>query len=148
MMVNRVDLAEDIYAFANDTDNVDLPGGIYSYANFRKIITEPVAQNGARPETDEIIDSLTNLMLVVTEEPVGRSKRLIHDNLSMYLKGDERHIVLKAIIPVIWFDDRQWEQLGDDAAFFNDSYYGLAVAPFATNEGAAEICGPSGGIGM
>lgn len=148
MMVNRVDLAEDIYAFANDSSNVDLPGGIYSYANFRKIITEPVTQNGARPETDEIIDSLTNLMLVVTEEPVGRSKRLIHDNLSMYLKGDERHIVLKAIIPVIWFDDRQWEQLGDDAAFFNDSYYGLAVAPFVTNEGAAEICGPSGGIGM
>lgn len=148
MMVNRVDLAEDIYAFANDSSNVDLPGGIYSYANFRKIITEPVTQNGARPETDEIIDSLTNLMLVVTEEPVERSKRLIHDNLSMYLKGDERHIVLKAIIPVIWFDDRQWEQLGDDAAFFNDSYYGLAVAPFVTNEGAAEICGPSGGIGM
>ena len=148
MMVNRVDLAEDIYAFANDSSNVDLPGGIYSYANFRKIITEPVTQNGARPETDEIIDSLTNLMLVVTEEPVGRSKRLIHDNLSMYLKGDERHIVLKAIIPVIWFDDRQWEQLGDDAAFFNDSYYGLAVAPFVTNEGAAEICGPSGEIGM
>ena len=148
MMVNRVDLAEDIYAVANDTGIVDLPGGIYSYANFRKIITEPVAQNGARPETDEIIDSLTNLMLVVTEEPVGRSKRLIHDNLSLNLKGDERHIVLKAIIPVIWFDDRQWEQLGDDAAFFNDSYFGLAVAPFATNEGAAEICGPSGGIGM
>ena len=148
MMVNRVDIAEDIYAFANNPGNVEMPGGIYSYANFRKIITEPVAQNGARPETDEIIDSLTNLMLVITEEPVGRSKRLIHDNLSMYLKGDERHIVLKAIIPVIWFDDRQWEQLGDDAAFFNDSYFGLAVAPFATNEGAAEICGPSGGIGM
>ena len=146
MMVNRVDLAEDIYAVANDTGIVDLPGGIYSYANFRKIITEPVAQNGARPETDEIIDSLTNLMLVVTEEPVGRSKRLIHDNLSMYLKGDDLHIVQKAVVPVIWFDGRKWENLRDDAAFFKDNYSGMAVAPFATDEAATEFCGPSGSI--
>ena len=134
MMVNRVDLAEDIYAFANDSGNVDLPGGIYSYANFRKIITEPVTQNRARPKTDEIINSLTNLMLVVAEEPVGRSKHLILNNMSTYLKGDDRHIVLKATIPVIWLDERQWEQFDDDATFFNDSYSGIAVAPFATNE--------------
>ena len=146
MMVNRVDLAEDIYAVANDTGIVDLPGGIYSYANFRKIITEPVAQNGARPETDEIIDSLTNLMLVVTEEPVGRSKRLIHDNLSMYLKGDDLHIVQKAVVPVIWFDNRQWEGFSNDAIFFKDNYSGMAVAPFATDEAATEFCGPSGSI--
>lgn len=148
MMVNRVDLAEDIYAVANDTGIVDLPGGIYSYANFRKIITEPAPQNGTRPEMDEIIDSLTNLMLVVAEEPLERSKHLIRDNLCTHLKGDDRDIVLEATIPVFWFDDRQWEQLGNDAAFFNDNYSGIAVAPFATNKGAAEICGPSGEIGM
>ena len=146
MMVNRVDIAEDIYAFANDTGNVDMPRGIYSYANFRKIITEPAAQNGLMPKTDKIIDSLTNLMLVVTEEPLSRSKHLILDDLSTYLKEDNRHIVQKAVVPVIWFDGRKWENLRDDAAFFKDNYSGMAVAPFATDEAATEFCGPSGSI--
>lgn len=146
VMVNRVDLAEDIYAFANDTGNVDMPEGIYSYANFRKIITEPIALNGRRPETDKVTDSLTNLMLVVTDEPISRSKHLILDDLSTYLKEDNRHIVQKAVVPVIWFDGRKWENLRDDAAFFKDNYSSIAVAPFATDENATEFCGPSGSI--
>lgn len=144
MMVNRLDLTEDIYALRIDSGAVKGPEGIYSYANFRKIITEPKSN----ATTDEIIDNLKNLLLVINEEPLSRSKRLIHSDLSLQLKGDKRHIVLKALAPVIWFDNRQWDQLSDDATYYNDSYYSLVIAPYATDIGAEEICGNKGNIGV
>lgn len=148
MMVNRLDLTEDIYALRIDSGAVKGPEGIYSYANFRKIITEPQKENGDNASTDEIIDNLKNLLLVINEEPLSRSKRLIHSDLSLQLKGDNRHIVLKALAPVIWFDNRQWDQLSDDATYYNDSYYSLGIAPYATDIGADEICGNKGNIGV
>jgi hypothetical protein len=117
MMVNRLNLTEDIYALRIDSGAVKGPEGIYSYTNFRKIITEPKKENGNNASTDEIIDNLKNLLLVINEEPLSRSKRLIHSDLSLQLKGDHRHIVLKALAPVIWFDNRQWDQLSDDATY-------------------------------
>ena len=148
MMVNRLDLTEDIYAHHIDSDAVKGPEGIYSYANFRKIITEPKTEKGVSPSSDQIVDKLKNLLLVINEEPLSRSNRLIHSDLSLQLKGEDRHIVLKALAPVIWFDNRQWDQLSDDATYYNDSYYSLGIAPYATDIDAAEICGNKGNIGV
>lgn len=147
MMVNRLDLTEDIYTFHLDSGAVKGPEGIYSYANFRKIITEPEHKNGSLAQADEIIDNLKNLLLVINEEPLSRSKRLIHDDLSLQLSGENRHIVLKALAPVIWFDNRQWDQLRDDATYYNDSYYSLGIAPYATDINAADVCSNTGNIG-
>lgn len=148
MMVNRLDLTEDIYSLRIDSAAVKGPKGIYSYANFRKIVTEPMSPNAIKPSSDQIVDNLKNLLLVINEEPLSRSKRLIHSDLSLQLKGEDRHIVLKALAPVIWFDNRQWEQLSDDATYYNDSYYSMGIAPYATDIGAAEICGNTGNIGV
>lgn len=148
MMANRLDLTEDIYSLSIDSGAVMGPEGIYSYANFRKIITEPESKNETKPSSDEIVDNLKNLLLVVNEEPLSRSKRFILSDLSLQLKGEDRHIVLKALAPVIWFDNRQWEQLSDDATYYNDSYNNLGIAPYATDIDAAKICGNKGNIGV
>ena len=115
MMVNRLDLSE----------------GIYSFANFHKIMK----------------DDQKNLLLVVNEEPLSRSNRLLFNDLSFQLKGEDRHIVLNALTPVIWFDNRQWEQLRDDIMYFGDTYHNLGIAPYATNTDAANVCDNSGNIG-
>ncbi len=143
MMVNRIDLAEDIYTLRTDSNTAK---GIYSYANFRDIITAPKKENKTYATTDEIADNLKNLLLILNEEPLSLSKNLILGDLSVQLKGEYRHVVLKAIAPVTWFDNHQWNQLSDDATYYNDSFYNMGIAPYATDIGAADSCGNKGRI--
>ena len=147
MMTSRAELAEEIYTFHNDSITSNNARGIYTYKNFRKIITEPESENGMKPPTEEIIDSLSNRLLVINEEPFSRSNRLLHNDLSLRLKGDDRHIIRKALAPVIWLNRIQWDQLSDDISYYNDTYYGMGIAPFFTDMDAANLCGSSGNIG-
>lgn len=147
MMADRIELSKDIYSFRNDSITTDISRGIYTYKNFRKIITEPESENGVKPPIEEIIDSLSNRILVINEEPFSRSNRLLHNDLSLRLKGDDRHIIRKALAPVIWLNRIQWDQLSDDISYYNDTYYGMGIAPFFTDMDAANLCGSSGNIG-
>ena len=82
------------------------------------------------------------------EEPVSRSKRLVLNDLNQQLNGADRRKVLHSLVPVIWFDNQQWGQLREDALYYNDTYYSLGIAPYATDLLASDSCRLSGNLGM
>lgn len=146
LMVNRLDLAEDKNFNQNDSIDFNDEKGIYSYANFAKILT--------RPESDRnLVDSergknRKNYLFVVVEEPVSRSKRLLLNDLNQQLNGADRRNVLHSLVPVLWFDNKQWTQLREDAMYYNDSYYALGIAPYASAIEGNDSCRVMGNIGM
>lgn len=137
MMAYRLDLAENM-----TDENV----GIYSYANFAKISTIP--NSGKMTNREEFRNHVKNYFLVVIEEPVSRGKRLVLSDLDQQLNGENRRNVLHSIVPVLWFDNKQWNQLRDDAMYYNDTYYSLGIAPYATSVKSNDSCRAFGNLGM
>ena len=84
----------------------------------------------------------------MVEEPVSRSKRLVVSQLNQQLNGVDRRNVLHSVVPVLWFDNKQWSQLREDAMYYNDTYYALGIAPYATDLQANDSCRVSGNLGM
>lgn len=117
LMVNMLDLTEKQNVYM-DSNYVAPQKGIYSYEYFGTLL-------------DSIGDSsLQNYLIVLSDEPVSRSKLQIYHDLNQQLKGDSRTNVLHAVVPMLWLDFQQWDQLKDDATFYNDAYYSLGVAPY------------------
>ena len=144
LMMNRLDLEEKEYLYDglfHENDN-----GIYSFANFAKIAIN--SENKRFAKYSDRGKDLKNYLFVVVEEPVSRSKRLVVSQLNQQLNGVDRRNVLHSVVPILWFDNKQWSQLREDAMYYNDTYYALGIAPYATALQANDSCRVSGNLGM
>lgn len=146
IMMDRVDLAEKSRKMHLDPSKFEDEKGIYSYANFISITSHP--KHSTKKHKASVLKDLKNYLLVVIEEPVSRSKRLVLNDLNQQLSGIDRRNVLHSVVPVIWFDNKQWIQLKEDAMYYNDSYYSLGLAPYVTDLESNDSCRVSGNLGM
>ena len=148
--LNKVLSAENAHAFVNvmmdRLDLVDSMGlgnnnGIYSYKYFADI--------GVFPEDYQKFskNELKNYLFVVLEEPTSHSKRFVLNDLDQQVDGKNRRDVIHSVVPVVWFDNKQWYQLQNDEPFYNDTYFGFAVGPYATDVKAKDACFAPGNLG-
>lgn len=148
--LNKVLSAENAHAFVNvmmdRLDLVDSMGlgnnnGIYSYKYFADI--------GVFPEDYQKFskNELKNYLFVVLEEPTSHSKRFVLNDLDQQVEGKNRRDVIHSVVPVVWFDNKQWYQLQNDEPFYNDTYFGFAVGPYATDVKAKDACFAPGNLG-
>lgn len=148
--LNKVLSAENAHAFVNvmmdRLDLVDSMGlgnnnGIYSYKYFADI--------GVFPEDYQKFskNELKNYLFVVLEEPTSHSKRFVLNDLDQQVEGKSRRNVIHSVVPVVWFDNKQWYQLQNDEPFYNDTYFGFAVGPYATDVKAKDACFAPGNLG-
>ena len=145
LMMHRLDLSENEHEQLYDSFTFK-DNGIYSFANFAKIAIN--SENKKFAKYSDRGKDLKNYLLVVVEEPVSRSKRLVVSQLNQELNGVDRRNVLHSVVPVLWFDNKQWSQLREDAMYYNDTYYALGIAPYATALQANDSCRVSGNLGM
>ncbi len=148
--LNKVLSAENAHAFVNvmmdRLDLVDSMGlgnnnGIYSYKYFADI--------GVFPEDYQKFskNELRNYLFVVLEEPTSHSKRFVLNDLDQQVDGKNRRDVIHSVVPMVWFDNKQWYQLQNDEPFYNDTYFGFAVGPYATDVKAKDVCFAPGNLG-
>ena len=148
--LNKVLSAENAHAFVNvmmdRLDLVDSMGlgnnnGIYSYKYFADI--------GVFPEDYQKFskNELKNYLFVVIEEPTSHSKRFVLNDLDQQVDGKNRRDVIHSVVPMVWFDNKQWYQLQNDEPFYNDTYFGFAVGPYATDVKAKDVCFAPGNLG-
>lgn len=148
--LNKVLSAENAHAFVNvmmdRLDLVDSMGlgnnnGIYSYKYFADI--------GVFPEDYQKFskNELKNYLFVVIEEPTSHSKRFVLNDLDQQVEGKNRRDVIHSVVPMVWFDNKQWYQLQNDEPFYNDTYFGFAVGPYATDVKAKDACFAPGNLG-
>lgn len=126
LMMNLLDLGEEKNVSV-DSNYVPPQKGIYSYEFFGKLMKSNF--NGTQKK----------YLIVLSDEPVSRSKLVIYRDLNQQLKNDMRREVLHAVVPMLWLDYQQWEQLTDDASFYNDAYYSLGIAPFGLLNDSAHM---------
>ncbi len=148
--LNKVLSAENAHAYVNvmmdRLDLVDSMGlgnnnGIYSYKYFADI--------GVFPEDYQKYskNELKNYLFVVLEEPTSHSKRFVLNDLDQQVEGKNRRDVIHSVVPMVWFDNKQWYQLQNDEPFYNDTYFGFAVGPYATDVKAKDACFAPGNLG-
>ena len=148
--LNKVLSVENAHAFVNvmmdRLDLVDSMGlgnnnGIYSYKYFADI--------GVFPEDYQKFskNELKNYLFVVLEEPTSHSKRFVLNDLDQQVDGKNRRDVIHSVVPMVWFDNKQWYQLQNDEPFYNDTYFGFAVGPYATDVKAKDACFAPGNLG-
>ena len=146
LMMHRLDLIENEREQNYNSTMSEDDNGIYSFANFAKIVVN--SENKQLAKDSDRGKDLKNYLLVVVEEPVSRSKRLVVSQLNQQLNGVDRRNVLHSVVPILWFDNKQWSQLREDAMYYNDTYYALGIAPYATDLHASDSCRVSGNLGM
>lgn len=96
--------------------------GLANLINLRakRLATEPNRAGG--PENDEFI-------LVLLNEPSSSAKKALRAAVESdaMLHGSDRADFLRSILPVLHFDNRNWQQLEDDIVYARDSFGGLAL---------------------
>ncbi|PWJ59135.1 hypothetical protein BGX12_14317 [Fibrobacter sp. UWR4] len=148
-MTDRMSLSEKMNV-RKDVDSTCVPAakGIYSYENFRQLMSIPVRAkddsitlaNSNVLTADEILNNLRNHLIVFADEPVSRSRLLIFSELDQQMRGEDRKIVHHSLVPLLWLDNTQWSQLREEASFYNDTYYSLGVAPYGTCGVSDSVC--------
>jgi hypothetical protein len=134
LMMNQFDLSVDNHQLIADTVVQVLSSGIYSYNNFLNLL---------KSEKNET----KNYLYVVLDEPVSRNKQILLNDMSLQLDGLDRRNVLNSLVPVVWFDNVGWDKFGNDALYYNDSYYNFGVGPYATDISAKDSCVVGGNLG-
>jgi hypothetical protein len=96
--------------------------GAANLINLRKkrAATEPNRPGG--PENDEFI-------LVLLNEPSSDAKKALRQDIEndASLHGSDRADFLRSILPVLHFDNRNWQQLQDDIVYARDTFGGLGL---------------------
>ncbi|WP_343732783.1 hypothetical protein [Duganella sp.] len=96
--------------------------GASNLINLRKkrAATEPNRPGG--PENDEFI-------LVLLNEPSSDAKKALRQDIESdsNLHGSDRADFLRSILPVLHFDNRNWQQLQDDIVYARDTFGGLGL---------------------
>jgi hypothetical protein len=68
---------------------------------------------------------ISGQLLVLLDERTSYSKKRLRGFLEDALHGDERVRLLRATVPVLNFDGRNWGQLGDDLIYAKDNFGGV-----------------------
>ena len=133
IMMDRLDLVDSVGLGNNN--------GIYSYKYFANI--------GVFPEDYQKFgkNELKNNLFVIVEEPTSHSKRFVLSDLDQQVEGKSRRNVIHSVVPMVWFDNKQWYRLQNDEPFYNDTYFGFAVGPYATDVKAKDACFAPGNLG-
>lgn len=110
--------------------------GIYEYRNLMALInaSEASARNGfldSKPQDTWL------RYLVLIEEPTTDSKKRLRLELEAALHGADREKVLRQVIPVITFDQDNWQQLEDDIIYFKDNFGGIGFWPLNVDAASA-----------
>lgn len=134
LMMERSDLAIDKHLLFADTVKQESYSGIYSYSNFLGLL------QSEKNETK-------NYLYVVLDEPASRNKLILLNDLNLQIDSLDRRNMLHSLVPVVWFDNIEWNQFSKDALYFNDSYYNFGVGPYATDVSAKDSCVVGGNIG-
>lgn len=96
--------------------------GAANLINLRKkrAATEPNRPGG--PENDEFI-------LILLNEPSSDAKKQLRSDIEndSSLHGSDRADFLRSILPVLHFDNRNWQQLQDDIVYARDTFGGLGL---------------------
>lgn len=134
LMMERSDLAIDKLLLFADTVKQESYSGIYSYSNFLSLL------QSEKNETK-------NYLYVVLDEPASRNKLILLNDLNLQIDSLDRRNMLHSLVPVVWFDNIEWNQYSKDALYFNDSYYNFGVGPYATDVSAKDSCVVGGNLG-
>ena len=123
----------------------ELGDGFYQYFNLIERISGIQPNDAATSfQQIDIRDDLKAKILVLIEEPTTRAKKELRLNIENGgLYGILRGLLLRNIVPVIEFDDSNWEQLEDDVVYFKDNFGGVGFWAMPMNEPAmpAEMSG-------
>ncbi|VVE77619.1 hypothetical protein [Pandoraea sputorum] len=119
--------------------------GVYSYANLMQLVTDSdknaVTDLLARVERDQ---KRRPNFLVLLDEPTTDSKKALRESVEAGLHGEERMTVLRQIVPVITFDNDNWQQLQDDIVYAQDNFGGIGFWPMPLSAaGAAQKTDPA-----
>lgn len=113
--------------------------GIYTYANLLKL--SRIGREATDNEADEksIRDHLNTQILVLLEEPSTDGKKSLRQNVENALHGADRKDLLRSILPVLVFDNKNWMQLQDDLIYFNDNFGGVGFWPLSSGPEVATM---------
>jgi hypothetical protein len=126
-------------AGASDSINImmrhtALGKGIYDYANLFAVIQSADANGSTdllkRVERGHDHDARPRF-LVLLEEETTDSKKQLRQQAENALHGEQRVTVLRQIVPVITFDNDNWQQLQDDIIYFKDNFGGIGFWPMS-----------------
>ncbi|WP_157125773.1 hypothetical protein [Pandoraea norimbergensis] len=122
--------------------------GAYDYENLLKLVME----NDRNPSTDMLarVERERNRrphFLVLLDEPTTDSKKALRLSVEGGLHGEERQLVLRQIVPVITFDNDNWQQLQDDIIYAQDNFGGIGFwpMPMRTDAKAGDAAGDKSG---
>ncbi|MBL0217404.1 MAG: hypothetical protein IPQ07_26460 [Myxococcales bacterium] len=91
--------------------------GLYDYRHLVNLVGQ------MRPDAER---SQGGAVFVLLEEPTTESKKRLRMGIEEApLQGPDRRRLLRAIVPVITFDGRSWQQLSDDEIYAAYNYAGL-----------------------
>lgn len=134
LMMEQSDLAIDKHLLFADTVKQESYSGIYSYSNFLGLL------QSEKNETK-------NYLYVVLDEPASRNKMILLNDLNLQIDSLDRRNMLHSLVPVVWFDNMEWDQFSKDALYYNDTYYNFGVGPYATDVSAKDSCFVGGNLG-
>ena len=134
LMMEQSDLAIDKHLLFADTVKQESYSGIYSYGNFLGLL------QSEKNETK-------NYLYVVLDEPASRNKMILLNDLNLQIDSLDRRNMLHSLVPVVWFDNMEWDQFSKDALYYNDTYYNFGVGPYATDVSAKDSCVVGGNLG-
>lgn len=115
--------------------------GIYSYEFFRSLLNraDRIENHKKGYTARELDEELRNFLIVLNNEPVSRNKLVLYNDLNQQMSGPGRTEVLHAVVPMLWLDYKQWQELEDDASFYNDAFYSLGIAPYGLMENSLQL---------
>ncbi|SFA98781.1 hypothetical protein SAMN04515620_11119 [Collimonas sp. OK607] len=109
-----------------------LGNGVYDYANLYNLI--------AAADANRSVDFLRAVerghdrrphFLVLLEEETSDSKKQLRLRMENSLHGGQRMTVLRQVVPVITFNNDNWQQLQDDIIYFKDNFGGIGFWPMS-----------------
>lgn len=119
-----------------------LGNGVYDYANLYSLIASAEANRNndllAKVERDQ---NMRPRLLVLLEEETTESKKQLRLRIEGALHGEQRAKLLRQIVPVITFDNDNWQQLQDDIIYFKDNFGGVGFWPMAMSVPAPAAAG-------
>lgn len=102
--------------------------GAFGVANLVKLykITQMI-ENG----NDAAKAVARSYFMVLMEEPASEAKKRMRLDIEAEtsLRGIDRADFLRRVVPVLQFDNRNWQQLDDDIVYFKDNFAGIGFWP-------------------
>lgn len=102
--------------------------GAFGAANLVKLykITQ-IIENG----NDAASAVARSYFMVLMEEPASEAKKRLRLDIEAEtsLRGIDRADFLRRVVPVLQFDNRNWQQLDDDIVYFKDNFAGIGFWP-------------------